>query len=109
MKYEDKVELCIKVSLVALIAVVASPDVFGLDGGAAEYGGDILKTEGGKIKTLVKPVLGIGGVGGLVMGGLQAFKQSALAPLLTWFGIGAAGLAGYGLLGSDMFSAIIPF
>jgi hypothetical protein len=93
----------------AVVAVgLLCPEVFGLDGGAAEYGGAILKAEGDKLKTLVKPALGIGGVAGLVMGGIQAFKQSAIGPLLTWFGIGAGGLAGYGLLGSSMFSALIP-
>ncbi|MDP3935845.1 MAG: hypothetical protein Q8Q56_02515 [Alphaproteobacteria bacterium] len=96
------------ISLVALSVGILCPEVFGLDGGAAEYGGAILKAEGDKLKTLVKPALGIGGVAGLVMGGIQAFKQSAIGPLLTWFGIGAGGLAGYGLLGSSMFSAIIP-
>ena len=95
-------------SLVALSVGILCPEVFGLDGGAAEYGGAILKAEGDKLKTLVKPALGIGGVAGLVMGGIQAFKQSAIGPLLTWFGIGAGGLAGYGLLGSSMFSALIP-
>jgi hypothetical protein len=95
--------------LMIAVATLIIPDVFGLDGGAAEYGGAILKAEGDKLKTLVKPALGIGGVAGLVMGGIQAFKQSAIGPLLTWFGIGAGGLAGYGLLGSNMFSAIIPF
>ena len=94
--------------LVALSVGILCPEVFGLDGGAAEYGGAILKAEGDKLKTLVKPALGIGGVAGLVMGGIQAFKQSAIGPLLTWFGIGAGGLAGYGLLGSSMFSALIP-
>lgn len=95
-------------SLVVLAVGILCPEVFGLDGGAAEYGGAILKAEGDKLKTLVKPALGIGGVAGLVMGGIQAFKQSAIGPLLTWFGIGAGGLAGYGLLGSSMFSALIP-
>lgn len=96
-------------ALVTIAVALCCPDVFGLDGGAAEYGGAILKAEGDKFKTLVKPALGIGGIGGLVMGGLQAFKQSALGPLMTWFGIGATSLAGYGLLGSSMFSALIPF
>jgi len=95
-------------ALVVLAVGILCPDVLGLDGGAAEYGGAILKAEGDKLKTLVKPALGIGGVAGLVMGGIQAFKQSAIGPLLTWFGIGAGGLAGYGLLGSSMFSALIP-
>jgi hypothetical protein len=97
------------VALSSAITLVLSPDIFGLDGGAAEYGGAILKSEGDKLKTLVKPALGIGGIAGLVMGGIQAFKQSAVGPLLTWFGIGAGGIAGYGLLGSSMFSALIPF
>lgn len=95
-------------SLVAMTLGILCPEVFGLDGGAAEYGGTILKAEGDKFKTLVKPALGIGGIAGLVMGGIQAFKQSTIGPLLTWFGIGAGGLAGYGLLGSSMFSALIP-
>lgn len=95
--------------LSAVVMIVISPDVLGLDGGNADYGGAILKAEGDKLKTLVKPALGIGGIAGLVMGGIQAFKQSAVGPLLTWFGIGAGGLAGYGLLGSSMFSALIPF
>lgn len=93
----------------AVIAVgILCPDVFGLTGGDEAYGGKILAEEGNKLKSLVKPALGIGGVAGLVMGGIQAFKQSAIGPLLTWFGIGAGGLAGYGLLGSSMFSAVIP-
>lgn len=96
-------------ALMTVALGILCPDIFGLDGGAAEYGGEILKAEGGKLKTLVKPALGIGGIAGLVMGGIQAFKQSAVGPLLTWFGIGAGGLAGYGLLGSSMFSALIPF
>lgn len=94
--------------LVTVTILIICPEVFGLDGGAAEYGGTILKAEGDKFKTLVKPALGIGGIAGLVMGGIQAFKQSTIGPLLTWFGIGAGGLAGYGLLGSSMFSALIP-
>lgn len=92
----------------AVAAILICPDVFGLDGGNADYGGTILAQEGNKLKSLVKPALGIGGIAGLVMGGIQAFKQSAIGPLLTWFGIGAGGLAGYGLLGSSMFSALIP-
>lgn len=89
-------------------AILMCPDVIGWDNGDATYGGATLKQEGDKLKTLVKPILGIGGIAGLVMGGLQAFKQSAIGPLLTWFGIGVGGLAGYGFLGSSMFSALIP-
>jgi hypothetical protein len=95
-------------ALVVLAVGILCPEVFGLDGGNADYGGTILAQEGNKLKSLVKPALGIGGIAGLVMGGIQAFKQSAIGPLLTWFGIGAGGLAGYGLLGSSMFSALIP-
>lgn len=95
-------------ALVAVTVGILCPEVFGLDGGNADYGGTILAQEGNKLKSLVKPALGIGGIAGLVMGGIQAFKQSAIGPLLTWFGIGAGGLAGYGLLGSSMFSALIP-
>jgi hypothetical protein len=107
---QRKTSRIMHVTLLSAVAVIAiCPDIFGLDAGNTDYGGTILKTEGEKLKTLVKPILGIGGIAGLVMGGLQAFKQSAIAPLLTWFGIGAGGLAGYGLLGSSMFSALIPF
>lgn len=95
-------------ALMGICMIAVCPYVFGLDGGEDAYGGTILKQEGDKLRTLVKPILGIGGIAGLVMGGIQAFKQSALSPLLTWFGIGAGGLAGYGLLGSKMFSALIP-
>lgn len=104
----NKIRIVHTAAFAVLAVGILCPDVFGLDGGAAEYGGAILKAEGDKLKTLVKPALGIGGVAGLVMGGIQAFKQSAIGPLLTWFGIGAGGLAGYGLLGSSMFSALIP-
>ena len=107
---QRKISRIMYVTLLSAAAVITiCPEVFGLDSGDATYGGAILKQEGDKLKTLVKPILGIGGIAGLVMGGLQAFKQSAIAPLLTWFGIGAGGLAGYGLLGSSMFSALIPF
>jgi hypothetical protein len=77
------------VSILCLIAV--SPYVFGLDDGNVDYGGTILTEEGNKLESLVKLILGIGGIAGLVMGGIQAFKQSAISPLLTWFGIGAGG------------------
>jgi hypothetical protein len=95
-------------ALMGICLIAVCPYVFGLDDGNVDYGGTILKDEGTKLKSLVKPVLGIGGIAGLVMGGIQAFKQSALSPLLTWFGIGAGGLVGYGLLGSKLFSALIP-
>lgn len=99
----------VKFSLFVGICVLATfDDVLGLSGGATEYGGDLLQKEGDKLKTLVRPALGIGGIAGLVMGGIQAFKQSAIGPLITWFGIGAGALAGFGLLGSSMFSALIP-
>jgi hypothetical protein len=106
---QRKTSRIMHVTLLSVVAVIAiCPEVFGLDGGNADYGGKILAEEGNKLKSLVKPALGIGGIAGLVMGGIQAFKQSAIGPLLTWFGIGAGGLAGYGLLGSSMFSALIP-
>lgn len=106
---QKTVSRILHITLLSAVAVITTcPEVFGLTGGEDAYGGKILEQEGVKLKTLVKPILGIGGIAGLVMGGLQAFKQSAIGPLLTWFGIGAGGIAGYGLLGSSMFSALIP-
>jgi hypothetical protein len=103
------IKLIAHTTAVAVFAIGSLfPEVFGLEGGNAEYGGTILAQEGDKLKSLVKPALGIGGIAGLVMGGIQAFKQSAIGPLITWFGIGAGALAGFGLLGTSMFSALIP-
>ncbi len=100
----------IKVSVYTFVAVaIFCPDVFGFDAGISEYGADHLKTEGEKIRKLIKPIMGISGAAGMGMGFIKAFQSSSMGPLLTWFGIGAGGLAGYGLLGSNMFSSLIPF
>jgi hypothetical protein len=107
IRSKETILTCVGISIIAIMVVC--PEVCGLTGGAKEYGGDVLASEAGKLKTLVKPMLALGGMGGIIMGGIQSFKQSSLGPLLTWFGVGAGSFAGYGLLGSDMFSALIPF
>lgn len=96
-------------SLTLVMSLMAISSVFGLEGGSSEYGGEILRDEGGKLKTLLGPVLGVGAMSGFVMGAFQAFKQSGLGPMATWFGIGAACFGGLKLVKSPMFTALIPF
>lgn len=98
---------CVKIGVYAAFTLYVCPEVLGLAGGDDDFGGGILKDQGEKLKTLVKPFLALGGIGGMAMGVMQAFKQSTLAPLLMWFGVGAGSLVGYSLLGSNMFSATV--
>ncbi len=56
-----------------------------------DYGGEVLKTEAGNLKTfLFGPLMRIAGVVGAAFGIIRSFQQQSLQPILIFGGIGAA-------------------